>query len=258
MLFALVVAGSLLVQVGTNLTDEYADHRRTGDAGKFPAPHKVIARGLLSERAVLAGLITVFAVATAIGLYIAWEVGWPILVVGAASGLAAFLYSAGPFPLGDLGLGEVLVFTFMGPVMVMGAYYVQAGEVTGNALVISLPMALLVTAILHANNMRDMDEDRVQGKHTISAGLGIPKSKVLYVAMLAAAFGLVIVAGTSDIAHSLVLVALLPVPWALRNIHHLHGATDRPALMRVMVNTSTLHGFTGFLMAAGLALGEVL
>ena len=141
LLFAFALMGSVLIQVGTNLTDEYTDHRSGGVSAKYSAPHKVIQRGLLSERAVLLGIIATFGGGAALGLYIVSQVGWPILAVGAASVLAAYLYSAGPYPLGKLGLGEATVFLFMGPVMVMAAYYVQTGELSWAALWISLPVA---------------------------------------------------------------------------------------------------------------------
>ena len=119
-LFVLALTGSVAIQIGTNLTDEYTDHRRGGGAGKFLAPHKVIQRGLLSERAVLGGTAVAFGYGIAAGLAIAWQVGWPILAVGVASVAVAYLYAGGPRPLGAMGLGEPLVFLFMGPHQFVG------------------------------------------------------------------------------------------------------------------------------------------
>lgn len=104
-LFALALAGSVLIQVGTNLTDEYTENRLSSGTIKFLAPHKVIARGMLSERAVLFGIIATFAAGIGMGLYIVSQVGWPILAVGFARVLVAQFCSAGPYSLGNLGLG---------------------------------------------------------------------------------------------------------------------------------------------------------
>ena len=132
LLFALALTGSVAIQIGTNLTDEYSDHRKSGSEGKFLAPHKVIQRGLLSERAVALGMAAAFGYGAAAGLTIValLDVGWPILAVGLASVAAAYLYAGGPKPLGTLGLGEPVVFVFMGPLMVMASYYVQQEALT--------------------------------------------------------------------------------------------------------------------------------
>ena len=164
LLFALVLTASVAVQIGTNLTDEYSDHRRYAGEGKYLAPHKVIQRGLLSERAVLAGMVVVFGYAVAAGLVIVSQTGWPILAIAVASLAVAYGYSGGPFPMGNLGLGEPLVFLFMGPVMVMGSYYVQTETVTLASFLASLPVACIVTAILHCNNLRDISEDQAVGE----------------------------------------------------------------------------------------------
>ena len=197
LLFALVLTASVAVQIGTNLTDEYSDHRRYAGEGKFLAPHKVIQRGLLSERAVLIGMIVVFGYAVAAGLVIVSQTGWPILAIAVASLVVAYGYSGGPFPMGNLGLGEPLVFLFMGPVMVMGSYYVQTETVTLASFLASLPVACIVTAILHCNNLRDISEDQAVGKRSIAAALGVTPSRWLYAGLLAAAYGAIAFMGAA-------------------------------------------------------------
>ncbi|MCH9046566.1 MAG: 1,4-dihydroxy-2-naphthoate octaprenyltransferase [SAR324 cluster bacterium] len=171
-LFVLTLAGSVLVQIGTNFTDEFADHGATASLHKYLAPHKVIARGLLSGRAVKLGAAVVFGVATLIGVYLVSRTGWPLLVVCLVSLAAAYGYSAGPLPLGDLALGEAIVFVLMGPVMVMSTVYVQTAQWQALALWYSLPVGALVTAILIANNMRDAEEDRLIGRRTLVTVFG--------------------------------------------------------------------------------------
>src|SRR5262249_17036927 len=122
-LFLLVLLGSLLVQCGTNLTDEYADHRPGRETThKVQAPYKVIALGLLTPVAVRRGAMTCFGLAALIGVYLVARTSWPLALICLASVGVAYGYSAGPLPLGHLGLGEPLVFVFMGPVMVLGSF----------------------------------------------------------------------------------------------------------------------------------------
>ncbi len=255
-LFALALVGSIAIQVGTNLTDEYADNRRHADQGKFLAPHKVIQRGVLSADAVRLGMAAAFAIGVGSGLYIVSQVGWPVLAIGLASVGVAYLYSAGPWPIGDRGLGEATVFVFMGPLMVMSAYYVQARELTAEALIVSLPVAFLVTAILHCNNLRDTDEDRVSGKRTVAGVIGPSWSRRLYAALQAAAYLAIAATVAWGVVDAWALLALAPLPWAAGAVGMLWRAGGRPAMNALMVRTAALHWWTGVGLATGLAISS--
>lgn len=257
LLFALVLTASVAIQIGTNLTDEYADFLRQGAQGKLLAPHKVIQRGLLSERAVLYGILGVFGYATAVGLYIVSQTGWPILAVGLASVTVAYFYSAGPYSLGKLGLGEPVVFVFMGPVMVMGTFYVLAGDVRWDAFLVSLPVAFIVTAILHMNNLRDIEEDQAVGKRSIAAAIGVTASRWAYAGLLAAAYGAIVAMAASGAVTVWALLGLLPVPFAFDAARKLFATSDRPAMNKLMVRSAEIHGWTGVTLAAGLAIAAL-
>lgn len=256
LLFAVALTAAIAIQVGTNLTDEYSDHRKHGGIGKLLAPHKVIQRGLLSERAVLTGMVTVFGCGIAGGLFIVSQTSWPILAIGLASVAAAYLYAGGPFPLGSYGLGEPVVFLFMGPVMVMGAYYVQAEDVTWSAFILSLPVAFIVTAILHCNNLRDISEDQAVGKRSIASAIGVGPSKWLYAAFIGAAYLSIILASTITAVSVYALLGLAPAPFALDTVRKLFTAEDRLAMNQVMVRSAKVHGWTGVALAAGLMIAS--
>ena len=252
LLFAFALVGSLAIQIGTNLTDEYADHRREGGQAKFPAPHKVLARGLLTEKEVLIGCIVSFGVGIGMGLYIVTEVGWPILVVGLASVFVAVFYSAGPKPLGDTGLGEATVFFFMGPLMVVSAYYVQTQELAWAPFWASMPVAFLVTAILHCNNLRDVDEDRESGKRTFVTMLGPRMGRVIYVGFLLANYGSMVTIAITGVVSIWGLVGLASLGWAFLAARAVLTGKDRREMSMGLVKTAKLHGQSGMIYAGGL------
>lgn len=253
-LFALTLAGALLVQVGANLTDEVADHTATDSALKYPAPHKVIARGLLSPQQVRLGAGVCFAAATAIGVALVAETGWPLFVVCLASLLVAYGYSAGPFPMGDYAVGELLVFGFMGPVIVGGTYYVQRLELNWAVALHSLPVAALVTAILVANNLRDRKEDAEQGRRTLVTLHGDRVVRYGYLGLLLLAYAAPFAAILLGLGGPVLALPWLTIPLAARVLLWVLSAQDRDTLHRALRTTSALHFAYGMLLAAAILL----
>ncbi|MBI4082613.1 MAG: 1,4-dihydroxy-2-naphthoate octaprenyltransferase [Candidatus Lambdaproteobacteria bacterium] len=257
-LFALTCAGAVLVQVGTNLTDEYADHGASASAHKYPAPHKVIARGLLSERAVRRGALVVFGAAAVIGAYLVWRTGWPLLVLCGVSLLLAWSYSAGPLPLGDLALGELVVFVAMGPAMVGGTVYVQLQRLPWGWLWAALPVGCLVTMILIVNSLRDLEEDRRNGRRTLATVFGKAAVRVIYHLLLALAFLCPLAAALGGAGGPWLLLPWLTLPLALRVARWVRAAEERELLHRALKATSALHLLFGLLLALALVVDRAL
>ena len=253
-LFSLTMLGALLVQVGANLTDEVADHTATDSALKYPAPHKVIARGLLSPAQVRLGAGICFALATAAGLALAVRAGWPLFILCLASLLVAYGYSAGPFPLGDYAIGEFLVFLFMGPVIVGGTYFVQRLELGWDVLLFSLPVAALVTAILVANNLRDREEDAEHGRRTLVTLHGDRPMRYAYLGLVLLAFLAPFAAILLGMAGPVVAMPWLTIPLAAKVLGWILAAQDRPTLHKALRTTSALHFAYGFLLAVAIVL----
>jgi len=254
--FVLTLLGSVLVQVGTNLVDEYSDHVTGGSEGKLLAPYKVIALGQLSSQAVRGGAVLSFGVATVIGLYLVASTGWPLLLACAASLVVAYGYSGGPFPLGNMGLGEPLVFVFMGLLMVMATYYVQTIALTPEALVASLPVACLVTAILVANDLRDLEEDRLAGKTTPVTRFGRGFGVVLFLLLVAAAYLCVFVWVSVQPSLLPLLLVVLTLPKVRSTARLLTTRSDRTALNAGLRGSAQLHLQFGILLAVGLLLSR--
>jgi 1,4-dihydroxy-2-naphthoate octaprenyltransferase len=253
-LFVLALAGSVAIHAGTNLVNDYFDHVKGTDNEESLGQSGVIQRGLLSSRAVLTGGIIAFAIGAAVGLAITAMVGWPVLALGVASVLAGYFYTASPFSLAYRGLGEVVVFTFMGPVIVVGSYYVQTQSWDWAPFVASLPIGLLVAAILHANNVRDIENDRRNNKWTLAALAGRPLADYEYVALMLGGYGVVVAMTLAGGAPWPVLITLLTLPLAVRLVAFEARQTSPRALNLVLAQTAGLHMLFGALLAFGFAL----
>jgi 1,4-dihydroxy-2-naphthoate octaprenyltransferase len=256
--FVLTLLGSLLVQIGTNLVDEYADHVCGGSQGKLLAPYKVIALGLLSPQAVRAGAILSFGVATAIGLYLVMITSWPLLLFCIASLIVAYSYSGGPLPLGNVGLGQPLVFIFMGLLMVMATYYVQTVTLSYESLLAALPVACLVTAILVVNDIRDIDEDRQAGKMTSVSRLGRGFGLRMFLALVIGAYLVVCLWAVVRPSFLPLLLVLLALPQALATTRLIKGGDTRATLNQALRGSAQLHLQFGILLALGLVLSGLI
>ncbi len=169
---ACALAGALFIQIGTNLVNDALDFERGADTAGRKGPLRVTAGGLATPRQVKAAAALAFALAFAAGGYLIARGGWPILAVGVFSILAGVAYTYGRYALAYTGLADGFVLLFFGPVAVGGTYYVQALALPPWVLVAGLGPGFLATAILVANNVRDVDEDRAAGKRTLAVRFG--------------------------------------------------------------------------------------
>jgi 1,4-dihydroxy-2-naphthoate polyprenyltransferase len=256
--FVLTLSGSMLVQIGTNLVDEYTDHVKGGSQGKLLAPYKVIALGLLPPQAVRAGAILSFGVATIIGLYLVMVTSWALLLFCAASLIVAYSYSAGPMPLGNVGLGQPLVFVFMGLLMVMATYYVQTATLSRGALLAAVPVACLVTAILVVNDLRDIDEDRQAGKITSVSHFGQGFGLGLFLLLVAGAYSSVLLWVVADASFLPVLLVLLALPKAVATMRLIKSGDTRATLNQALRGAAQLHLQFGVLLALGLVISGLV
>src|SRR5215203_5101225 len=153
--FIAALIGSIFIQIGTNLANDYSDAKRGADTADRLGPVRVTSAGLVAPRSVLIATWLAFGVAVACGIYLATVAGWVIIAIGAASIAAGVLYTGGPRPYGYAGMGELFVFLFFGLVAVNGSYYVQVEQLGPLPFWLSMSVGLLSTAILVVNNIRD-------------------------------------------------------------------------------------------------------
>jgi 1,4-dihydroxy-2-naphthoate octaprenyltransferase len=179
---------SILIQIGTNFTNDLYDFYKGADSKKRTGPLRVVSAGIISAKEMRLGVIAVFGTAFLLGLYLVWLGGITILIIGVLSIIAGFAYTAGPFPLAYKGLGDVFVFLFFGIVATVGSYYVNALEFSWIAFIASLPVGALITNILVVNNYRDLEQDKESGKNTLAVMLGKRFTFYEYLTLLIGSF----------------------------------------------------------------------
>ncbi len=250
--FVAALLGSIFIQIGTNLSNDYSDAKRGADTADRLGPVRVTSSGLVAPRRVLVATWVAFGAAVLAGIYLAAVAGIVILIVGAASILAGVLYTGGPRPYGYEGLGEVFVFLFFGLVAVNGSYYVQLERLAWLPFGLSLAIGFLVTAILVVNNVRDLDTDRRAGKLTLAVRIGRARTRRFYVALVAAAFVAVPVTLIATDGPAWGLLALGAAPLARRPLTAVMTRTDGPSLNAALAATGALLAVFSVLLAAGL------
>lgn len=167
-----IFLAAIMIQIGTNLCNDYYDHVKGADTSERLGPVRATQAGLIEPSQMKLSFIIVFAIAVCLGGYLVFRGGWPIVVIGVASIASGILYTAGPFPLGYIGLGELFVLVFFGPVAVGGTYYLQTGGINYEVIVAGLGPGLISTAILAVNNTRDFRTDKDAAKKTLVVRFG--------------------------------------------------------------------------------------
>ena len=249
--FACALAAAVLVQIAVNYANDYFDAVKGVDSPQRVGPRRVTAAGLVSPAKMCTAMWIALGAAAIPGLALAAAIGPEVIVVGLFSFAAALSYSGGPKPLASLGLGEVFVFAFFGVVGTVGSSYVQVHHIPYIAWALAVPVGLLASAILMANNIRDVDTDAAAGKRTLAVRIGRPNARALYAGMVLGAF--LLSAGVSAGFRTWgPLVAVVALPLAVEPVRLIRSATDGPTLIKALVGTARLQLVFGILLAGGV------
>jgi 1,4-dihydroxy-2-naphthoate octaprenyltransferase len=245
--------------VGTNVVNEVYDVRGGLDTITSPRMSRALLTGRITERQALHFAYASFTVAALLGLGLVALRGWPLALIGLIGLVGGWGYTAPPLQYKYRAMGLPLVFVLMGPLMVLGAYYAITGEWSATAAIVSLPIGLLVAAILHGNEWRDIGDDGRAGARTLSVVAGRGVAHQVYVALTVGAFivlGLAVAAGTLPRAG---LLAVLSLPLLVRTLRasELGAAGQQRALAMIDLQTAQLHALFGGLLVVGLALAAV-
>ena len=258
LLTAAMLIASVACHAGANLANDYYDHVKGIDTMESLGPSKVIQQGLLSPAEVRRGMVVAFAVATAVGLGIVAVSGWWVFVLALACLAVAYLYTAGPKPLGYVALGEVTVFLAMGMGMIVGAYVVLTGRITGTSVIVAVAIGCLVAAILHANNIRDAELDRAAGKATLANMFGRRAANLEYALLIGVAYLATLALILVEPRRWPAVLAFLTVPLAADLVLVLWRADGPVELNVVLRRTAGLHLRFGLLLTTGLLVGVLL
>ncbi len=251
---AVCLTCALLLQVASNFANDVFDFEKGTDTAERVGPARAVAQGWISPLEMKRATALALALAAVAGLYLVWLGGWPLFGLGVLALICAVAYTAGPFPLGYNGLGEVCVFFFFGPVAVCGTTFLNAGRVETHAWVASLAVGAITTAILVVNNVRDEATDRLTGKRTLAVRWGRSSGVVEYSLLLALAYvSPIVLLAKSELTWP-VLLPLLTAPLGFRLVAQLQKNRG-PALNGTLARTAQLLVLFGLLFAVGLSLG---
>lgn len=227
------LAGAMCIQIGTNFANDYFDFKQGADTDDRKGPTRAVQAGLISPRSMLMATVVMFAALAVICVYLVARAGWPIIVIGILSTLFGVMYTAGRYSLAYLGLADLFVLVFFGPVAVAGTYYVQTLTVKPGVIVAGLATGLLSMALLVVNNLRDIDEDAVAKKRTLAVRFGATFVRWEYTICVVAAAAIPLVLWMLyGMPASVMLAAAVIVPGAIliRKVWNTDGVALNPVL----------------------------
>jgi len=242
---------AITIQIGTNLANDYFDYKKGTDNEHRIGPTRVSQAGLISPNKIKRGFIIVFLLAILFCAILAKRGGWPILILAVVSVASGILYTAGPYPLGYIGLGDLFVFVFFGPVAVAFTYYLQSYEMNAAVILAGISPGLISVAILTINNLRDHLTDSKTGKNTLVVRYGIRFAYYEYVsAIIAASLMPVIIYLMIDDHRWILLCSFIPI-LALRLIIQVLTCEDLRKLNPLLGSTGKLLLFYSLLFSIG-------
>ncbi len=252
-----LLAGSFL-HLGTNVANDYFDHKSGGDdinkefVRPFCGGSRMIQLGLLKPREVLLEAAILYIVGTAIGIYLAYSKGLFVLVLGLIGLFSGFFYASPPFKLANRGVGEIFVGVNFGVLMTLGSYYVQTQTLSAESLIASIPVSLLIFAVVYVNEFQDYNADKVIGKRTLVVRFGRKKAAHGYAILMGAVYLSILIGVLSRIMPSSALIGLVTIPIAIKATVLAFRYHSTP-LKLVPANASTIlcHLLTSLLLSVG-------
>ena len=250
-IFLHILLAAVFIQIGTNLANDYGDYKSGADNVKRVGPMRVTQAGLIKPAHVKLGFIAAYALAIAFGILLIPKGGWPILAIGMLGILAGWAYTNGPYPLGYNGLGELFVLLFFGILAVAGTSYLLVGGWSVESFWIGLAPGLQASAILVANNVRDIETDRAAGKRTLAAAFGRTFGRWEFALFILLPFVIPVILFFHGFDQR-VLLPFLALPLTIRPLGLVLSKNDPVSLIRALVATALLQLVFGLLFAIGL------
>lgn len=251
--FVGALVGALAIQIAANFANDASDAHRGADTGDRVGPPRMVALGVISSRHMWVATWIAVGVAAIAGVYLAMIAGWIILVIGGSSVIAMLGYVGGPAPYGYRGLGELFVFVFFGLVATVGSRYVHDTTAPLDAWLLAIPVGMLVTAILVANNYRDIATDSRTGKRTLAVKIGQTRTRQLFAVLVFGAFVVIALFAALGWTPISTLFSCFLLPVAAVPVRILSAKSNGPALVRALETTARLHLAVGASLAGAVA-----
>ncbi|AJG99910.1 1,4-dihydroxy-2-naphthoate octaprenyltransferase [Clostridium beijerinckii] len=257
--FTLSIIAIVFLQASVNLLNDHDDFINKVDTKESHSSSGVVVEGLLTLKEVYRSGILLLILGCLIGLFLAYNVGIMILILGIVGALCGYFYTGKPLMIKYRGLGAPLVFIIFGPLMTLGGYYLQMQEFTVQSFLISIPTALLTTAILHANDIRDINHDKKAGIKTLSISIGYKKAQKVYSSLIILSYISLIIMIVFKYIPYLSLICLLTVLAAIKNINKLRTSGDSSSnIAELDKESGKLQGQFGILLILSILLSYIL
>lgn len=252
-IFVAALLGCIAIQIGTNYVNDASDFEKGADTEERLGPPRMAASGKLTPRALYLAAGFSFFIAFLFGLYLIFNVGLPILAIGVFSIFFAIIYTAGPFPLAYLGLGDLFVLIFFGFVAVLGTVYSHLHIIDLESFFISLAIGLQGVSLIAVNNLRDIPTDRKVGKKTFSVRIGDRASRYYYSFLLFIPY--IFWFPVAQSIHSwIAYLPILSLPLAIANTRNCFAIKDRKQFNALLGKTAALQCAFGILAALSMVI----
>lgn len=252
LLFAAMLLAAMLIQAATNMFNEYYDYVRGLDNENSVGIGGTIVRDGISAKTVLTLACSFFLIAMLLGVYICLESNWWVCAVGLFCMLIGYLYTGGPYPIASTPFGEIVSGFFMGTMLIGFSYFVQTMEISGDMLLISIPLAIFIGLIMLSNNIRDLDGDKVNGRKTVAILLGHEKAVKLLVTLFSISYLLTVLFIGIGLLPLWSILTLLSIKKARQAINGFQGKTTNVEMIPAMIATAQTNTIYGFLLAISL------
>ena len=247
--FILFLLACLLIQAATNLFNEYYDYKHGLDKIDSEGISGSIVKGNLSPREVMVGALVLYALAFVLGLILTFITSFYVLLVGLVCMLAGYFYTGGKYPIAYSPFGEVVSGFFMGTIIIALSFYFQTGYVNTDIIVVSIPLFIMIGAILLANNIRDLDNDKESGRRTYAILIGRNNAIKTMAISFIVVYLLNVLFIVTKYASWWNLLVFITIPLAIKIIKGFSANNHKQTMAPYMVLTAKLTIFVGFIMS---------
>lgn len=255
-LFFAMLLASLLIQAATNMFNEFYDYKRGLDNEHSVGIGGAIVRDGIKPSTVMKLALSFYGIALLLGIYICVNSSWWLALVGLVCMAAGYFYTGGPMPIAYTPFGELVAGFFMGLLIILIAFFIQTGTVDHTSILVSIPIMVLVGEILLANNIRDLDGDKENGRKTLAILLGRSGAIKLLAALFVLSYLWIFALIISGISSAWVAIVILSAPKAIKATKGFIGKTVPIQMLPAMKATAQTNTLFGFLLAVGLFIGH--